>query len=173
MRLLSINRNEKACLPNFLGKFMSSVQSLVTWSSDFSLNMPEIDAQHQSLIDLINQVWRATIDNKPNQSEIIRIIELLETYTVTHFTAEEIFMREIRYANFDEHKKAHESFVARIGREKLNVINGNRLNLDIVHYLKDWLINHILVADRDYSAAYEKQIAPTTMLGRFFKKLWS
>jgi len=151
--------------------FMSAPQQLVAWSGEFSLNMPEIDQQHQQLIELINQVWAATIDKQHNKVEMIRIVYALERYTVTHFTAEEIFMREIGYPKFAEHKKAHDHFVARIREEKIRVAAGERLNLDIVHYLKDWLINHILVADKEYSLDYAKRAAPASLLGKFFRKI--
>ncbi len=150
---------------------MSAPQQLVAWTGEFSLNMPEIDQQHQQLIELINQVWAATIDKQHNKVEMIRIVYALERYTVTHFTAEEIFMREIGYAKFAEHKQAHDQFVARIRQEKARVAAGERLNLDIVHYLKDWLINHILVADKQYSTEYAKRAEPASLLGKFFRKI--
>lgn len=84
---------------------MSNGPSLVAWSDEFSLNMPEIDAQHQVLIDLINQVWGATIASKPDAEKTIRIVDELEKYTLTHFTAEEIFMREMNYPGFKQHKQ--------------------------------------------------------------------
>lgn len=150
---------------------MSATQQLVAWTGEFSLNMPEIDQQHQQLIELINQVWVATIDKQHNKVEMIRIVYALERYTVTHFTAEEIFMREIGYQKFAEHKQAHDQFVARIRQEKVRVAAGERLNLDIVHYLKDWLINHILVADKEYTTEYAKRAAPASLLGKFFRKI--
>lgn len=150
---------------------MSATQQLVAWSGEFSLDMPEIDQQHQQLIDLINQVWAATINKQHNKIEMIRIVYALERYTVTHFTAEEVFMREISYPKFAEHKKAHDQFVARIRQEKVLVASGERLNLDIVHYLKDWLINHILVSDKEYALQYAKRSEPASLLGKFFRKI--
>jgi hemerythrin-like metal-binding protein len=152
-------------------EFMAVSQQLVAWSDEFSLNTPEIDQQHQQLIELINQIWIATIDQQHNKLETLRIVYALERYTVTHFTAEEIFMREIGYPKFAAHKQAHDHFVARIRLEKARVAAGERLNLDIVHYLKDWLINHILVADKEYTTEYAKRAAPATLLGKFFRKI--
>ena len=151
---------------------MSNGPSLVAWSDEFSLNMPEIDAQHQVLIDLINQVWGATIASKPDAEKTIRIVEELEKYTLTHFTAEEVFMRKMNYLNFKPHKQAHDQFVARVSDEKKKIIAGQRMSLDIVHFLKDWLINHILVSDKEYAAQYKQKAAPASTLGQFFKRFW-
>lgn len=150
---------------------MLTAHSLVVWSDDFNLGMPEIDAQHKVLIDLINQVWVAVV-KKPNREESIRILEELEKYTVTHFTAEEIFMIEMGYQNFPEHKDGHEQFVARIAQEKAAIVAGKPVTLDILRFLKDWLINHILVSDKAYAEEFKKRSAPASTLGKFFKRLW-
>lgn len=151
---------------------MSKGLSLVAWSDDFNLGMEEIDAQHSILIDLINQVWVAVV-KKPDRAEALRVLEELEKYTITHFTAEEIFMREIDYANFDQHKEEHTKFVARIAEEKAKVVAGGAVTLGIIHFLKDWLINHILVADKQYAQEFKKRSEPASVLGRFFKRLWA
>lgn len=150
---------------------MSKAQSLVAWSDEFNLGMPEIDAQHSVLIDLINQVWVAVI-KKPDREEALRIFGELEKYTITHFTAEEIFMREMDYNKFTEHKAAHEQFIARIAQEKTKIFAGHAITLEILQFLKDWLINHILVSDKEYSREYKKRSEPASSLGRFFKRLW-
>lgn len=151
---------------------MSKALSLVAWSDDFNLGMQEIDAQHSILIDLINQVWVAVV-KKPDRAEALRVLEELEKYTITHFTAEEIFMREINYGNFDLHKEEHTKFVARIAEEKAKVVAGDAVTLGIIHFLKDWLINHILVADKQYALEFKKRSEPASVLGRFFKRLWA
>lgn len=150
---------------------MSSGPSLVAWSDEFSIKMPEIDAQHRVLIDLINQVWAATVASKPDAGKTLLIVDELEKYTLTHFTAEEIFMREMDYPDFKRHKQAHDQFVTRIAEEKQKIIAGQRLSLEIVHFLKDWLINHILASDRDYAAHCARREAPKSALGQFFKRL--
>ena len=152
---------------------MPPVQQLVTWSSDFHLDLPEIDDQHRLLADLINKVWQVTVDHHADPARTLTIIEALERYTITHFTQEEVFMREIGFSGFVAHKQAHERFIARISEEKAKVMAGQRLHLDIVHYLKDWLINHILVADREYAVEYARHKAPASRLGLFFKRLFA
>lgn len=151
---------------------MTTGMSLVTWSDEFSLGMQEIDAQHSVLIDLINQVWIAAV-KRPDRAEALRILDELEKYTITHFTAEEIFMREMNYRNFREHKEEHAQFVARIVEERAKISAGAAVTLDIVRFLKDWLLNHILVSDKEYAQDFKLRSQPTSTLGRFFKRLWA
>jgi hemerythrin-like metal-binding protein len=159
---------------------MSGTQSLLTWSDEFSIGMPEIDAQHGVLIELINQVWNTIIPAKPDHEKTFQIIEELERYTLTHFTAEEVFLREMGYLNFDQHKAKHDHFVARIAQEKAKISSGQRMTLDIVYFLRDWLINHILVSDKEYVAEFKNRALPvssssptsSSTLGKFFKRFW-
>jgi hemerythrin-like metal-binding protein len=156
---------------------MSGTQSQLVWSDEFSIGMPEIDAQHRVLIELINQVWDTIIPAKPDHAKTFQIIEELERYTLTHFTAEEVFLREMGYLNFDQHKAKHDHFVARIAQEKDKISAGQRMTLDIVYFLRDWLVNHILVSDKEYVAEFKNRAVPaltsTSVLGKFFKRFWA
>ncbi len=150
---------------------MSRTAALVAWSDEFALGMQEIDEQHQVLIELINQVWVAVV-KRVSVEQALPIIEELEKYTITHFTAEEIFMRELGYAGFAEHKVEHDNFVSRVAEEKAKIIGGKPVALEMVHFLKDWLINHILVSDKAYTQTYAKRAQAGSGLGRFFRRFW-
>lgn len=151
---------------------MTTAQSIVLWSDEFSLDMPEIDAHHRLLIDLINKIWRATIDPRTRPAQVLPIVQALENYTSIHFSAEEAFMQEIGYERLNEHRQAHQSFIARIAQERVRVMQGERLSLEIIHYLKDWLLNHILVADKHYADSCKRRNGAAGLLGRFFKHLF-
>jgi hemerythrin-like metal-binding protein len=102
---------------------MSSVQTQVAWSDEYALDLPEIDEQHKFLFRLIDDVWR-TVVNKADRDTTLGVVGELERYTVTHFAAEEAFMREQQYSLYHEHRAEHEKFVARIALEKASVKAG-------------------------------------------------
>lgn len=145
--------------------------TIVTWQEEFSVGLPEIDEQHKVLFDIINRLWGATIAKAP-QDEMLDIVRELEKYTLSHFTAEEAFMRVSRFPGFEEHRKAHKTFIDRLSRERLNVVSGGHLSLDLLRFLKDWLINHILVDDKKYAASYKRDNDSPMALGKFFKRFW-
>jgi hemerythrin len=100
-----------------------------------------------------------------------RSLEELERYTVTHFTAEESFMRTHNYSGFDAHKTQHDGFISRLRQEREAVEAGATLSLDMINFLKDWLINHILVQDKTYAAEFTpKKLGDS--LGGFFSRLF-
>ncbi len=148
--------------------------SAVTWQNAYSLGIPEIDEQHKTLFELINELWDALVKRSPVESQLL-VIEGLEHYTIAHFAAEETFMRVIKYPKFDAHKQTHDKFVQRIAEEKTRLLAGNGLSLDVLYFLKDWLVNHILVDDQDYAGFSQAVMRSSTSIiarffGRFFRK---
>lgn len=149
----------------------NSGNALVGWKDEFSIGLQEIDEQHQALFELINRLWTAIV-KQASTEEILKIVMDLERYTLSHFTAEETFMRVSEYPGFPQHKKEHEEFVARIAKERQSVTGGKTISLDLIQFLKDWLINHILVSDKDY-AGFHARKNERGGLGHFFKRFFS
>ena len=64
---------------------------MVAWSSAYALGLEEIDVQHKMLFDLINALWDHIVQQSPKEGATP--LGELERYTLSHFTAEETFMR--------------------------------------------------------------------------------
>jgi len=144
-------------------------KNLIAWDGVYSVGMSEIDEQHKVLFDIINTLWDAVI-RRQDGAEVLSTIEELERYTITHFTAEETFMRAHGFSGFAEHKQQHLAFIERMRQERQAVENGAKVSLDLINFLKDWLIEHILVKDKAYAA--ELQPKKTGGLGGFFSRLF-
>ncbi|MDP2794935.1 MAG: bacteriohemerythrin [Sulfurisoma sp.] len=149
----------------------ASKDTLVAWQDDFGLGLTEIDDQHKSLFDLINRLWAAVV-GRADTAEMMAILAELEHYTLSHFAAEETFMRVIDYPGFAEHKKAHEAFVGRLGEEKKSILAGKHFSLEMLRFLKDWLINHIMVMDRAYAEVHAASKQPKSMFSRLFQRFF-
>lgn len=148
-----------------------SATPIVGWQDEYSVGLPEVDEQHKMLFDIINRLWTATV-TKASSDEMMAIVNELDRYTFTHFTAEETFMRVIEYHDFEAHRKAHQGFIERLRAERTNVLNGGHLSLDLLRFLREWLVNHILIEDKRYAAVHLKG-GQGFSLGKFFKRFWS
>ncbi|NMG72101.1 bacteriohemerythrin [Parazoarcus communis] len=149
---------------------MSNHAMLVTWQDGYALDLDEIDDQHRMLFDIMNRLWSAII-RRAETVELGGILEDLERYTVLHFTEEETFMRSISYMGFDEHIEQHRRFVDYIIQEKRSALAGRQVSLELIHFLRDWLVNHILVEDKRYADQFRQERRPVSLLGRFFARL--
>lgn len=124
---------------------------IMSWKDDLSVNVAEIDTQHKKLIGLINDLFDA-MSQKKSREILGSIINGLTDYTVTHFSFEETQFDKFKYAGTFSHKKEHKDFVDKVNgfRNKFNAGNLS-LSIEIMQFLKDWLLNHITVIDKKYS----------------------
>ena len=82
--------------------------SLFKWSSDYSVYLPEIDAEHRAIFRLGDELHRAVLAGaKPGQLKPI-VMNLLEAEE-QHFRHEERLMSAMHYSGFAWHKKQHDT----------------------------------------------------------------
>ena len=125
--------------------------SLLNWSDDLSVKVTQIDEQHMKLIGYINSLHEAMKERKTHEV-LGGIIESLINYTEEHFRTEEKYFDEFGYLKATQHKKEHKDFVAKIASFKKDFdSNKMMLSVEIMDFLKDWLINHIKKTDMAYS----------------------
>ena len=146
-------------------------KDLVTWDNSFNLGLGKIDEQHQLLLILVNKIWRAII-GRADKKQVFALIKELELYSIIHFADEEAYMLKVNYPNIDEHKKIHKQFIKRVVMEKAIAIKEGHLSLDILYFLRDWLVSHIKGSDMLFSE-YVKEQDKNNMgpVGRFFKRI--
>ncbi|NPA45575.1 MAG: hemerythrin family protein [Chlorobi bacterium] len=129
---------------------MEEKKILIKWNSTYELGIKEIDRQHMKLVDIINDFYNAFATAQAHE-KIGDIIEDLVNYTVFHFTAEEEIFSNSDYPETTAHKTKHKEFVEELKRYHQEVKDGNMTTTyDLMTYLRDWLIKHIMGTDRGY-----------------------
>jgi hemerythrin len=130
--------------------------AFVTWKPEYSVGNSIIDAQHKSLIEMINKLHEALKVGKGGSGAIEIVREMID-YSKFHFDAEEKLMSQIHFPEIAEHKKEHQAFIAKTldfeNRIKAGTLS---ISIDMALFLRDWLSNHILVNDKAYSAYIPK-----------------
>jgi len=125
--------------------------NLVTWSDALSLSLPEVDHQHQVLINIINQIWHKLVRPANGEPPLEQLLGDLQDYSETHFAAEEEMMRSFEYPHLERHRMSHREFVGYIAQAREELDAGKPIALELLRFLNDWLIHHIKVVDRDYA----------------------
>lgn len=130
--------------------------ALITWSDKYSVKLNTIDIQHKKLVELINKLHDSM--TKGTSKEVLGgVIKELINYTVEHFGNEEKLFQKFKYPGYLAHKFEHEKFVKRVGDFNNEFQSGRAsVSLEIINFLKDWLINHIQKTDLAYSAFLSK-----------------
>ncbi|HPQ19494.1 MAG TPA: bacteriohemerythrin [bacterium] len=123
---------------------------LFVWNDKFSVNVKIIDEQHKRLVKLINELFNAL---KLGQGDKIinKILNELAEYAVMHFGTEEKYFKEFNYPEGPSHKQIHDNFVKKISETVKDIQDGKvGLSVDILLFLKNWLIEHIGKIDKKY-----------------------
>lgn len=126
----------------------------ISTQTPYSLGVPEMDRQHQKLINIANDLYDAL--NRNEGTELLRgILDELTEYTVKHFGDEEKLMNDLGYPQLEAHKKEHEELTAQVidFHEKVNRGKSSDFQgvTEVMSFLQDWLIDHIAVSDMKYA----------------------
>ena len=124
--------------------------SLITWNPTFSVKVKLFDDQHIKLVDMINELYDAMKAGKGSET-VGKILGELVSYTVTHFTDEERVLAQHNFADLEAHKSEHEQLARQVLDLQQKFESGQAiLTLNVMMFLKDWLMTHIQGEDRKY-----------------------
>ncbi len=127
--------------------------AFITWSDEYSVNIKEIDQQHQQLVELINRMYDIVIiGGEIDKKRIRRVLLELANYTDYHFRSEEKLFQIHHYPETSVHKRQHSQLTIRLLTLQRHFSAGEAtISQEIFDFLKDWLVNHILGSDKEYT----------------------
>ncbi|HAF30120.1 MAG TPA: hemerythrin [Bacteroidales bacterium] len=129
---------------------------LIEWSDKYLVGYDEIDNQHKGLVIMINELFTFMTEGKSKENLEI-IFDHLTVYTKEHFSNEEKMMLKYDYPDYEQHKLEHVKFIERLNSFKSDFENNKiTISLELLNFLKDWLLNHIVITDKKYMPLLEK-----------------
>ncbi|MDR1868069.1 MAG: bacteriohemerythrin [Treponema sp.] len=133
---------------------------LVEWDERFSVGIDAMDNQHKKLFELTNNLYAACLKGKDAVNKYFyEVIHETVDYIRFHFTAEERILEQIQYPRLVEHRKEHEAFVQRVLNDVKEFEDGRAFVPNaFVRFLKDWILTHIAVSDREGYAKYIEEL---------------
>ena len=119
------------------------------WDKSLSVQIEEIDGDHQKLVDLFNILSHSVAEGDA-ADYIEAVLEELICCTIWHFRHEERLMLKYNYAGSVEHKTEHDELIesARAVQQKL-LQDKKPISSEDVAFLEHWLTGHILGADME------------------------
>jgi diguanylate cyclase (GGDEF)-like protein/hemerythrin-like metal-binding protein/PAS domain S-box-containing protein len=134
----------------------------IFWTEDFELGLPHIDAQHATLIGLVNDLSAAFAD-AGGLPRAEALLARLETYAAGHFRAEEALMpfSSLPPAALERHRREHRAFIDRVAELRARApASSPAIAADVLDFLTVWLVGHILGADHALGRSLPGQTAP-------------
>jgi hemerythrin-like metal-binding protein len=112
------------------------------------LDIPEIDSQHEKMIELVNRLHEALVEGVDKASRDSLLSQLLER-TQSHCAYEEELMLLYGYSGYQAHKSDHD----RLTKKVVDLIERYQrgellLSVAVVMELKGWATTHIEKSDK-------------------------
>ena len=121
------------------------------WNDHFNTGIDFIDIQHSKLVAILNRLATQVV-YKTTTKDLNLVFEELVEYTIFHFQSEEKLWH--KYLKDDiselEHRKTHQKFIDKIlqFKKEQDLKPLNQLSDEVLTFLVDWLVSHILKTDR-------------------------
>ncbi len=133
---------------------VSPIKVITEWSQKYSVDVPYIDDQHKQLLAIIDN-FNDEYANDKTIAGLSRICTKLIKYAECHFRDEEELMSRTPYPldKIAQHKKMHEKLVEDIFKINEELVSDVRRAPEAMKsFLENWLLAHILSADKDYQS---------------------
>ncbi len=134
----------------------------LVWKDLFCCGNPLIDAQHQSLFQVSNELFNAVLSGRPSP-EISLIIARLLADVTRHFQDEQMILEKAGFPGLQKHAEEHSGLLAR-GIELSEQFEASTLSVgDVFQFFAcDVVMIHMLGADREYFSYIDSDINPHT-----------
>lgn len=129
----------------------------IEWTDSFATGVDEIDEQHRILVNTLNDA-NAKLADGADLDYLEEITQDLLSYALYHFETEEELMQEYGYAgahaaDMDLHLRQHRGFSSKVVAVRDNLRAGVAIApKDLIGFLNNWLVNHILNTDKKLGA---------------------
>ena len=121
--------------------------SLLQWKPEYSVGDESMDAEHQEMIDLINEIY-GQLESDPDADQIEQCLGDIFSTVSMHFALEERLMRKNNYAEYQAHKDNHEELLDQI-RDLMDDFDADTAAgaTRLEQGLSDWFAGHFSTFD--------------------------
>jgi hemerythrin len=129
----------------------------IVWTNANLIGIEAIDDDHRKLVLLFNELV-AACSAGAGSGIIDRVMEAAIALTRAHFAREEQFLEAAHYPRLEAHRQEHGVLLKQLLSFAGQLTGGAPMSVDpnVVGFLREWAIRHILGHDRDYVAYLQK-----------------
>ena len=122
----------------------------VFWRPEHSVNIAELDRQHQNLFRIIQNLHQAIAAGR-GQEVTAAVLANVVNYTIHHFAAEENLMHQHGFPGIAAHRIEHNTLTLKISRFQKEYAEGKADAAEcLLRFLQQWMEEHILKTDKQY-----------------------
>ena len=131
---------------------------LMTWNDKLSVGVAAFDADHKKLVAMVNELFDGVNAGK-GKDALGHVLDGLVTYTRTHFAREEEYMKKWGYPRMAAHLQEHTDLTRQVleVQKKWHAGESAVLSLEVLNFLKNWLLKHIQGSDKEYTLHFNSK----------------
>lgn len=122
------------------------------WNQNLSVDISEINEQHNKLISMINGLNDA-VQSGIGKQVLAMLLNGFINYFAVLFKTEENFMGHYHFPGLQSHCMEHRRFIKQVenfkGMFELE-LDPMILSMDILSFLKEWVQYHVFITDKEY-----------------------
>ncbi|MBG0776294.1 MAG: hemerythrin family protein [Desulfovibrionaceae bacterium] len=123
---------------------------LIEWDDSYAVE-DSIDEQHRKLFDILNDIFRCLRSGPVRARDRDHLTASLRDYCRHHFTNEEALMESVGYPGVERHRVEHARFSAKVEEFAAAPVQADAAGLlDLLAFLDNWLISHIINSDKRF-----------------------
>jgi hemerythrin-like metal-binding protein len=121
------------------------------WKFDFKVGVDEIDHQHEMFIEHLSECIKYA-SGCQSPAIVRNLVANLKDYAAMHLAFEEELMKSSNYPEYDHHVSQHRYFESKVAELEDLVSKGFHEKVgNVVVFMREWLITHILEEDKKYA----------------------
>jgi hemerythrin len=130
--------------------YPAAMSEIVSWRPEYSVNIAELDSQHQNLFRIIQNLHDAIAAGRGHEVTQATL-EKVVTYTIHHFATEENLMQQCGFPGTAAHRIEHNTLTVKISQLQREHESGSPDAAEgFLRILRQWLEEHILKTDQEY-----------------------
>ena len=130
--------------------------SLIKWSDEYLIKIPELDKEHKILSEMINSLHESMLNGKDSKV-VSKTAKKLLSYAEKHFESEEKHMRNDDFSDAVSHKLSHNKLLRQLKELIKDICSANKRDISKTALLGDWFVHHLLMQDKKYGFYTESE----------------
>ena len=132
----------------------------IRWDGRLKTGLAVMDADHQNLVHLFNQVVRAA-NHHAGKIVCNDVLDKLIRHTQAHFEWEERLMTEYRYPGKAKHVAEHAALIRQARNYRFDP-GSPESRIPLIELRKDWLTFHMRTSDKELTGFLATVVPPRT-----------
>ena len=118
------------------------------WKVEYAIGIPEIDKQHQTLLEFIAE-FEGAFAGRMHWNAVQPLVVRARDFLEFHFAVEESLMQIVGYPEFDGHRAEHLYVVDQFTLLEQRVLRQDMRD-ELMPKISVWLFNHIIESDKPF-----------------------